>query len=146
VPASNSPVNPNRVPSFDLSIALRRVLLGALAALLIAVLASACGDDGGSATTTTSGPVDTTGATVIEVGYTGGSITGGGKRSAVLGKPVVITVTSDATDEIHVHGYDKSADVRAGAPATITFVADKPGVFEVELHEKGLKLFELEVK
>ena len=123
----------------------RRILLTAAAAVL---MIAACGDDGGGAAapTTTTGPVDTTGATTIEVGYTGGSITGGGKRSASLGKPVVIKVTSDVADEIHLHGYDKTANVAPGAPATISIVADKPGIFEVELHKKGLKLFELEVK
>ena len=122
----------------------RRILVTAAAAV---VMIAACGDDGGSsAPTTTSGPVDTTGATTIEVGYTGGSITGGGKRSASLGKPVVIKVTADIADEVHLHGYDKAADVGPGKIATIAIVADKPGIFEVELHEKGLKLFELEVK
>jgi hypothetical protein len=128
-----------------LSVSARRILVTAAAAVLMIV---ACGDDGGgtSAPTTTSGPIDTTGATTIEVGYAGGSITGGGKRSASLGKSVVIKVTSDVADEIHLHGYDKTAAVAPGTPATISIVADKPGIFEVELHKKGLKLFELEVK
>lgn len=122
----------------------RRILVTVAAAV---VMIAACGDDGDSAApTTTSGPVDTTGATTIEVGYTGGSITGGGKRSAALGKPVVIKITADVADEVHLHGYDKEADVGPGKVATIAILADKPGIFEVELHEKGLKLFELEVK
>jgi heme/copper-type cytochrome/quinol oxidase subunit 2 len=82
----------------------------------------------------------------IDVGYAGGSITGGGRRSAALGQAVVIKVTSDIADEVHLHGYDKKADAAPGTVATITFVADKPGIFEVELEKKGLKLFELEVK
>ena len=122
----------------------RRILVTVAAAV---VMIAACGDDGGSsAPTTTSAPVDTTGATTIEVGYTGGSISGGGKRSAALGKPVVIKITADVADEVHLHGYDKEADVGPGKVATIAILADKPGIFEVELHEKGLKLFELEVK
>jgi hypothetical protein len=125
----------------------RRVLVAALAGVLIAVLAAACGDDGSpSAPATTSGPIDTTGATIIEVGYTGGSITGGGKRTATLGKAAVVKVTTDVDDELHLHGYDLTVDTRPGVVATIAFLADKPGVFEVELHEKGLRLFELEVK
>ena len=123
----------------------RRILVTVAAAVL---MIAACSDDGGTtaASTTTSKPIDTTGATSIEVGYAGGSITGGGKRSAVLGKPAVIKVTSDVADEIHLHGYDKTAAVGPGKTGTITIVADKPGIFEVELHKKGLKLFELEVK
>jgi heme/copper-type cytochrome/quinol oxidase subunit 2 len=133
-------------PGFSiLSIRARRLLVTAAAAVM---MIAACGDDGGAASppTTTSGPVDTTGATTIEVSYTGGNIIGGGKRSAPLGKPVVIKVTTDITDEIHLHGYDEKADAGPGMVATLSFVADKPGIFEVELEKKGLKLFELEVK
>ena len=124
-----------------------RHLAAAIATTAVVVLAG-CGDDGAATpTTTTSGaPIDTAGATTIEVGYANGAITGGGKRSATRGQPVVIKVTSDVADEIHLHGYDKKADAAPGTVATITFIADKPGIFEVELEKKGLRLFELEVK
>ena len=123
-----------------------RHLVAAAVTAAVMILAG-CGDDAASSsTTTTSGPINTTGATTIEVGYAGGSITGGGRRSAALGQTVVIKVTSDIADEIHLHGYDKTAATAPGTVATITIVADKPGIFEVELHKKGLKLFELEVK
>ena len=121
--------------------------LVAVAAVAAAIIMVGCGDDAAtSSSTTTSASINTTDATTIEVGYAGGTITGGGKRSAKLGQPVVIKVTSDIADEIHLHGYDKKADAGPGMVATITFVADKPGIFEVELEKKGLKLFELEVK
>jgi len=123
-----------------------RHLIAATLAAAVVILAG-CGDDAASSsTTTTSGPLNTTGAATIEVGYAGGSITGGGRRSAALGQTVVIKVTSDVADEVHLHGYNKKADAAPGTVATITFVADKPGIFEVELEKKGLKLFELEVK
>jgi len=54
-------------------------------------------------------------------------------------------VTADVVDEVHVHGYDLFADVAPGAPATINFVADIPGVWEVELEGAGALLVELEV-
>jgi len=123
-----------------------RHLVSAAVAAALMILAG-CGDDAASSsTTTTSGSINTTGAVTIEVGYAGGSITGGGRRSAALGQTVVIKVTSDVADEVHLHGYDKKADAAPGTVATITFIADKPGIFEVELEKKGLKLFELEVK
>jgi hypothetical protein len=123
-----------------------RHLVATAVAAAVMILAG-CGDDAASSsTTTTSGSINTTGAVTIEVGYAGGSITGGGRRSAALGQTVVIKVTSDIADEVHLHGYDKKADAAPGTVATITFVADKPGIFEVELEKKGLKLFELEVK
>ncbi|UJW31268.1 hypothetical protein L3Q67_39780 [Saccharothrix sp. AJ9571] len=69
---------------------------------------------------------------------TGGSRTEGPDRiDATTGSPVTIEVTCDATDELHVHGYDKAAPCEPGAPASLTFTADVPGVFEVELHETG---------
>jgi hypothetical protein len=54
-------------------------------------------------------------------------------------------VTSDVADEIHVHGYDLSTDVEAGGTAEVKFVADVPGIFEVELEEAVIPLVELEV-
>ena len=123
----------------------RQFVAAAVAAALM--ILAGCGDDAASSsTTTTSGSINTTGAVTIDVGYAGGSITGGGRRSVALGQAVVIKVTSDIADEVHLHGYDKKADAAPGTVATITFVADKPGIFEVELEKKGLKLFELEVK
>jgi hypothetical protein len=63
-----------------------------------------------------------------------------------LGDKVTIAVTSDASDEIHVHGYNKFKKVEAGQTATISFVANIPGAFEVELEESGLELLELRVQ
>ncbi|CAN5202999.1 hypothetical protein BH11ACT6_BH11ACT6_03220 [soil metagenome] len=57
-----------------------------------------------------------------------------------LGRPVVLQVETDTPAEIHVHGYDHSADAAPGAPARIEFVADVPGVFEVEAHPDTLLL------
>ncbi|MDA0635488.1 hypothetical protein OUY22_18880 [Nonomuraea sp. MCN248] len=62
------------------------------------------------------------------------------------GRTVSITVTSDVADELHVHGYDVTADLRPGEPATVRFVADMTGVFEVETHESGLVLVQLAVR
>ena len=57
-----------------------------------------------------------------------------------------VRVTSDAADEIHVHGYDKTAPVAAGATAEVSFVANIPGVFEVEFERSHRLLFTLEVR
>jgi hypothetical protein len=55
-------------------------------------------------------------------------------------------VTSDRSDELHVHGYDKTVPLAPGSPAVVQFVADLPGVFEVETHDSGLLLFQLVVR
>lgn len=82
---------------------------------------------------------------VIEVAVDGGSVEGGGRQSVALGSTVAIVVASDVADEVHVHGYDVYGAVDAGGTATVTFTADIPGVFEVELEEAGLPVVELEV-
>ena len=77
----------------------------------------------------------------------GGEPQGGIVRDSVdLDSAVVITVTSDVADEVHVHGYDLMADVAPGAPATIRFTADAPGRFEIELENTGVQIAELEVR
>lgn len=62
------------------------------------------------------------------------------------GQQVEFVVISDTEDEVHVHGYDETVDVAPGDPAHVSFTADIPGAFEVELEEAGLHLFELRVQ
>lgn len=93
------------------------------------------------ATTTTSGFE----GTVVEVTVSGGGVDGGGRVAVELGSEVRLSVTADVADEVHVHGYDLTASTAPGEPGILEFTADIPGVFEVELHESGLKLVDLEV-
>lgn len=84
--------------------------------------------------------------TVIEVTYQGGQVTGVEPRVPVaLGEQVVLRVTSDVEEEIHVHGYDLYADIPAGGTGEVAFSADLAGSWEVELHEAGRPLFQLRV-
>lgn len=62
------------------------------------------------------------------------------------GSTVRIEVTSDVADELHLHGYDETADVTAGETAVIEFTADLTGRFELETHETGLTLLDLLVE
>jgi hypothetical protein len=62
------------------------------------------------------------------------------------GRQVVFVVESELADEVHLHGYDLSADVAPGAPATIRFKATAPGLFEAELESRSLPIAELEVR
>jgi FtsP/CotA-like multicopper oxidase with cupredoxin domain len=65
----------------------------------------------------------------------GGSVVGGVQRvQATKGDTVRIVVTSDAPDEIHLHGYDVYEDVAPGKPARFVFRADIEGIFEIESH------------
>jgi hypothetical protein len=83
----------------------------------------------------------------FEIAFTDGAVTGDNGRLVVaLGESVSITVTSTATDEVHLHGYDLSAPVSQGAPAVLTFDAAIPGVFEIELEGLGAQLASLQVQ
>jgi hypothetical protein len=85
-------------------------------------------------------------ARTLEVTFAGGEITGVDSRVDVaVGEQVVLRVTSDVVEEIHVHGYDLYADLAPGQPATLSFTADLPGSYEVELHDAGRPLFQLRV-
>jgi hypothetical protein len=43
-------------------------------------------------------------------------------------------VTSDAPDEIHLHGYDITRTPAPGRPARFQFRAEAEGAFEIESH------------
>jgi hypothetical protein len=45
-----------------------------------------------------------------------------------------------------VHGYDLKQSVAPGKPASISFRADVPGRFEIELEDAGKEIAELTVK
>jgi hypothetical protein len=98
------------------------------------------------ATTATTG---SEGPGTIHINYeiVGGKPVGGIARDSIArGRIVLIRVTSDVADHVHVHGYDLMEDVAPGHPATIGFTADVPGRFEIELEDRGVQIAELEVR
>lgn len=111
---------------------------------------------GGGATTTTAGGATTTappasgdepGEGVIELTISGGNVVGGVRRETVKqGAQVTLRVTSDVADELHVHTYDQRTDLVPGQSADLIFLANVPGVFEVELEQRRKKVLELEVR
>ena len=130
--------------------------------LAVGCLLAGCGGDdegGGAAATTvaTTATTSTSGAAtsstagfsgvLVEAKVTGSNVETASKRVRVdLGQKVRVQVEADRAEEVHVHGYDLKGDVAPGKPAVIDFTANVPGVFEVELEESSLKLFELQVQ
>lgn len=103
-------------------------------------------------TSTTTGPAGPTAEATrdgqverIEITVSGGEVDGPGTLPVEAGTDVELVVDSDVDDHIHVHGYDLFQDVAAGETATLTFTADIPGVFEVELEDSGTPLLDLQV-
>jgi hypothetical protein len=121
----------------------------ALVAVVAVVIAVASGgDDGGgqAAQTTTTGTA-TTGTTeephetlaqnqdFKRIRIKGGQPVGGVADIKVTkGEHVRIVVSSDAHDDIHLHGYDIEKPVEPGQPAQFNFVANIEGIFEIESH------------
>jgi len=132
----------------------RRRLAGLLATLALFVaglaLASCGGDDAestaGSTTTTTETTSPPAGPTKISIVVVNGAPEGGIVRESVKkGDRVVLVVTSDVADEVHLHGYDVSRDVGAGGTARLPFKATIPGRFEVELEDRGVQIADITV-
>ncbi len=125
------------------------------AAILIGstLLLAACGsDDQQSApplTTlpaTAAAPSTALASTPIVLTVTNGHRTAGPDTIEVRrGDTVTVEVTSDQADEVHVHGYDRSLELQPGVAATLSFIADIPGTFEVELHSSDSLLAQLRV-
>ena len=135
-----------------------------LAAVAVAVLAFVIAqpgddDDGGEQAATTPAQTDTGGGSgdggggtqaptateeepppppepeVTRIRIQDGSVVGGPRDIEVTrGDTVRIVVTSDAPDEIHLHGYDITRNPEPGKPARFQFRADAEGAFEIESH------------
>jgi plastocyanin len=121
----------------------------ALAAGLTACAGTAAPDTAAgssSAGTSPSSSASTPAGQRIEVQVSGGQVSGDtGRVPVAAGEHVTLVLTSDAADEVHVHGYDLEAELSPGQPTEIAFDATIPGVFEVELHEAGTQLLSLQV-
>jgi copper(I)-binding protein len=154
-------------PGYSAPVAIRRTAFfaAALALFVGGLMLSSCGGEGDSAATTetaettteTSTESTTTESTttepaveqptVVRVAVVSGSPKGGIVRETVdKGDRVVLVVTSDVADEVHLHGYDISRDVVAGGTARIAFKATLPGRFEVELEDRGIQIADLTVQ
>ena len=82
----------------------------------------------------------------IEITVSGGQVQGPGSVTVDVGTQVELLVTSDVADHIHVHGYDIFQDVAAGETASLSFTADLPGTWEVELEDSRTHLLEVQVQ
>jgi hypothetical protein len=82
----------------------------------------------------------------VRISFENGEVTGPRRPEFAVGDPVVLVIRSDVADHVHVHGYDLMEDVAPGTPARISFRADAPGRFEVELEDRHVPLTELVVR
>jgi hypothetical protein len=115
-------------------------------ALATAALAGCGSNDSGSTSTTETTTTAAATPVEVEIVVENGAPKGGIVRQTVSqGDDVVLVVTSDVADEIHLHGYDKSKDVPAGGTIRLPFTATVPGRFEVELEQRSVQIADLTV-
>jgi hypothetical protein len=127
-----------------------RALVGLLA-LIVLVLGGCAGKppaaSRASASGSSTGAAGTTPGQRIEISVVKGKISGASGRVQVAkGTSVTLVVTSDAADEVHLHGYDIEKELVPGKPTTVQFTATLTGVFEVELHKASVVLVHLQVE
>ncbi len=67
------------------------------------------------------------------------------RQAVTLGDEVTIRATSDAPGELHLHGYDLFLELDPAGSVELTFVADIPGIFEMELEATHDLVLELTV-
>ncbi len=132
------------------------IVAAVLVAVLAFVIANPGGDDEGDTasqttpTTSTESTETTEGTDTTEtqteapappkpettrIDIRGGEVAGGpAEINAKNGDTVVIVVSADTPDDIHLHGYDIEKKVEPGKPATFRFKANLEGEFEIESH------------
>jgi FtsP/CotA-like multicopper oxidase with cupredoxin domain len=101
-------------------------------------------DDSGSKTQTQAQPPE---VPVRTIRVKGGQAVGGVDTITYHdGDQVRLRVTSDADDEVHLHGYDIEKPVTPSAPAVFSFKADIEGRFDIELHSTDTQIALLQVE
>lgn len=130
----------------------RKLVVALLVLVAVGALAACGGSDGDttetSITTETSSkesaPVTGSGIPTIEV-RDGEPVGGVQTLEYSAGDEVRFRVSSDAAEEVHVHGYDVAKEVPAGGTIEFDFPADLEGIYEVELEELAVQIAELRV-
>jgi plastocyanin len=86
----------------------------------------------------TADPSGETADVTINVTVANGKVNPSGATIKVkAGQTVLVTATSDAAEELHIHGYDKMLELTPGKAASVKFTANMKGTFEVETHKSG---------
>lgn len=84
---------------------------------------------------------------VTKIEVEGGQpVDGVAEIEARKGEDVLLKVTADAPEEVHIHGYDVSKPVGPGQPASFDFTAELEGVYEIELENSAVPIAELRTR
>jgi hypothetical protein len=154
--AATAPANPRaRTPKEELSVNTRGRIALIAAVLVVAVVAFIVlkpSDNNDNKTSSTAGTTPAGGSSTAKkpaipnVRVKGGKPVGGIQDlTFAKGDTVRFKVTSDVSDEVHVHGYDFHKDVAPGHPITFTFPGKIDGEFVVELESRAQQIASLKV-
>ncbi|WP_122818765.1 hypothetical protein [Nocardioides pantholopis] len=145
----------------------RRTVRALAAAAVATALLAGCGDDSGSESadptpsptesssapsapasepTESTEPAEPEGAT-FAIKVTGDKITPNGELiDLAKGEPLTLTIDSDRAGELHVHAKPEQFVEFDAGTSTHELVIDTPGVAEIEEHDSGIVIAQLQVK
>jgi FtsP/CotA-like multicopper oxidase with cupredoxin domain len=84
---------------------------------------------------------------ITQIRVVNGEPAGGVEKIEVEeGERVRFKVSSDVSDEVHVHGYDHIKNVAAGGSVKFNFKATISGSFEIELEHRETQIASLTVE
>lgn len=84
---------------------------------------------------------------VVDIEFAGGKVTPQGARVDVeVGEVVTLRVTSDATDELHVHSTPEQTFAVKPGDSEFTLTIDRPGQVAVESHHLHVTVVQLVVR
>jgi hypothetical protein len=83
---------------------------------------------------------------VVDIAVEGDSISPNGERvEGKVGEPITLDIRSDRAGELHVHSTpEQTVDFESGT-TTAKLTIDQPGVVEVEEHESGFVVLQLQI-
>lgn len=124
-------------------------------AVLLATALLVCGCGGEDTGTVSSSPdpsaeptSEETTDVVVDIAIKDGKVTPQGDRVDVeVGQKVTLRISTDATEEIHVHSDpEHTYQVKPGDSVNESFTIDKPGQVAVEAHELDATIVQLVVR
>ncbi|HEY0776323.1 MAG TPA: hypothetical protein VGD51_19720 [Nocardioidaceae bacterium] len=83
----------------------------------------------------------------IEIEIEGDRVEPNGMRvEAATGEPVTLAVKSDRAAELHVHSSPEQVLEVEPGESTLELVIERPGIVDIEEHDSGLVVLQLEVR
>ena len=132
-----------------------RVATAAAAIALATLTLSSCAsaddtepDDAATATSTASdGGSSAPSGVVVDITFDGDTVTPNGERiDAKVGEPITLNIDADAPGELHVHSTPEQEVAYDAGTSTHEVTFDQPGIVDIESHELGNIVVQVEVR